>query len=365
MTYGIISDIHAHSWSLFSTTNPNGINSRLQIILDEITRAADAVIAAGGHSLVVAGDIFHVRGSIDPEVLNPVQACFGKILWKGIDVFAIPGNHDLKSKETTELASAVQTLSETFSSEGSFRVYNAPGRFERPGQPEVFAFVPWRSTTAGLLEDLEKVATNSGKPSKLDVFIHAGIDGVLSGMPDHGLTAKILADFGFRRVFAGHYHNHKDLGDGVFSIGATTHQTWSDVGSKAGFLLVDDDGKVSYQASHAPSFVDVTGLDEGDMALAADGNYVRYRGDAMTTKQVSELRSFLLTSGARGVAIQAPKPTSATRAGTSPTGGQSLDQSVQGFVDTMKDVPAHLDRDAIKRGCAEVLQVTRSVSATA
>ena len=48
-----------------------------------------------------------------------------------------------------------------------------------------------------------------------------------------------LAKLGFRRVFAGHYHHHCSFEDGkVWSIGATTHQTASDIGTKAGFLLV-------------------------------------------------------------------------------------------------------------------------------
>ena len=61
MKYLLMSDLHFHNWSAFSTTNGNGVNSRLQIIMHEILRAIDVHEARGGDKvLVVAGDVFHL-----------------------------------------------------------------------------------------------------------------------------------------------------------------------------------------------------------------------------------------------------------------------------------------------------------------
>ncbi|MER9176261.1 metallophosphoesterase [Mesorhizobium sp. M0955] len=363
MNYGVVSDLHTHKWSLFSTVDPDGVNSRLRIILDELLRAAEEIQSIGGKTMVIAGDIFHVRGSIDPEVLNPLQAVIRKILDMGITILAIPGNHDLAGKETTELGSAIQTLAETFSSEGSIRVFNMPTLLMGAVGDTSLAFVPWQTSNEALLHQAGKLAADARKEGVLertDLIIHAGIDGVLAGMPDHGLTAERLADLGFRNVFAGHYHNYKNLDHGVFSIGATTHQTWSDVDAKAGYLLVDDAGGVTYRASHAPSFVDVSGMDEDDMIEAADGNYVRFRGEQMSNDDIKELRNFLLAKGAKGVSIQAPKIAVTARTGAPTKTGQTLDQSVAGFIEASKDIPAHVDREEVKRQAADVLSKARA-----
>ncbi|RWJ03410.1 metallophosphoesterase [Mesorhizobium sp.] len=363
MHYGIVSDIHAHKWSTFSTVDPDGVNSRLRIILDELMRAATELQAAGGKTLVIAGDIFHSRGTIDPEVLNPLQDVVRKILDMGIEILMIPGNHDLVGKETTRLGSAIETLSETFSSEGSIRVFNEPHIAVAAAGEVNLAFVPWQTSNEELLKAAGKLAAELrriGQLHETDLIIHAGIDGVLDGMPDHGLTAGRLADLGFRNVFAGHYHNHKALGGGVYSIGATTHHTWSDVNAKAGFLLVDGDGKVDFYPSRAPSFVDVSGMDEDDIANMAAGNYVRFRGEQMSNEDIKELREFLLASGALGVSIQAPKTAVAARSGTPVKTGLTLEASVTNFIDAAKDIPAHVDREAVKRAAAEILTKARA-----
>jgi len=41
--------------------------------------------------MIIAGDLFHTRGIIDPEVLNPLRDTITKILALGMEVNAIPG----------------------------------------------------------------------------------------------------------------------------------------------------------------------------------------------------------------------------------------------------------------------------------
>jgi DNA repair exonuclease SbcCD nuclease subunit len=361
MSYVLVSDIHAHKWSLFSRQTPSGVNGRLQIILNELKRAAGYAVSQGARTMVIAGDIMHVRGSIDPHVLNPLEQAFQEIMDMGIDIYAIPGNHDLADKETTELGNAIKTFGKLRGNGGrDFNVYDRPTAVSPYGCDHPIIFVPWFSKTEDLLRHVGELAKFN--PSSADLIIHAGIDGVLPNMPGHGLTPEVLADFGFRNVFAGHYHNHKGFPGNVWSIGATTHQTWGDVGTKAGFLYVDDDGKVTYQASRAPRFVDVTGLDEDDMQLAADGNYVRFTGKDMLPTEIAELRKFFEDAGALGTSIIAtPKLAASRRAGTTKS-ALTLDQSVATYVDEHKDLPAQIDKERLKADCAEILQAARAVN---
>jgi hypothetical protein len=309
--YGVMADLHAHSWSAFGSTNATGVNSRLAEILNEVDRCCAAIQELGGHTVVIAGDVFHVRGSVAPSVFNPVRDCLASWVVKGTKFKIIPGNHDLEGKHTQRLTSAVAMLE----APGVEILHGANGSV-RMGM----AFLPWIPKQSDLLTAIGDLAAEYGATvAETDLFIHAGIDGVLKGMPEHGLTAEKLAEFGFRRVFAGHYHHHAELAGGmVYSVGATTHQTWGDIGTKAGWLIVDD-ASVRWMASHAPNFIEITGEeDETDLSLKVDGHYVRARIGSATAGEVAAWREKLTEMGARGVLVQSvPVAASAPRGGVS------------------------------------------------
>ena len=325
--YALLSDLHCHSWSAFGTRDANGVSSRLKIILSEIDRAASVLEAAGGRFIVLAGDLLHTRGAIDPEVFNPLHNCIEALTLRGFRFIAIPGNHDLKSKETTQLSNAIQTLG---SLEG-FEVITEPGNHYHIAGQNIL-LIPWISTNDGLREKLRELA-RSYQADKYDVVMHAGINNVLIGLPDHGLDAAEVAAFGFKRVFSGHYHNHKIMEDGkVISIGASSHQTWSDIGTKAGFLLVYPE-KVVFYDSHAPKFVEINDeIDPDEIPLIVDGNYVRVRGKSATDAEINEFRRDFEKLGAKGFSYQGVREVVSARAGGVSHKTTSIESSVTEFV---------------------------------
>lgn len=362
----ILSDIHFHPWSLFGSTLPSGVNSRLQIVIEELHRAVRVAKAEGCTNIIIAGDVFHARGSLDPEVLNPVRDAFKEILNEGFDIYIIPGNHDLKSNDTRRLSSAVQNLEQIDISGSSISVINK--ECITAIEDASIGFVPWRSTNEDLLKDLKELSERPGAENA-HVFIHAGIDGVLSGVPGGGLTATDLSSFGFKGVYAGHYHNHADISVvkdcRIMSIGATTHHNWGDVNTRAGFLILDTNtNTVVFDDTCAPKFVDISGLSETDMEIEAAENYVRFRGPQMTQEQINEFRDQLKKWGALGVSIEVPRTVQSLRS-TAPASGMTLDQSVEKFVGEMKDIPAHVDRKDVARRAQEVLNETRAITTEA
>lgn len=361
--YGLMADLHLHRWSSFATDLGDGMNSRLAGLLSEIHRCAEAVSKADGDTIVMAGDIFHVRGSVAPSVLNPTIDWLTTVNAKyGTHFKIIPGNHDLEGKNSTRIGSAVTALQRDF-----VEIHNETCR--APDQGAVM--IPWFDSISDLKMQLEKhgpVAT--AKAGLLDAIIHAPIDGVIAGLPLHGLDPEYLATLGYRHVFSGHYHNHKAFPGGAVSIGALAHHTWSDVGSKAGFLLVTPPHPelvikgpaFRWFKSHLPEFVDLTKLTElspEDIAMTVDRNYVRVKVEASKVKEVEEARKELLDMGALAVLVQAePKaPVAEVRGGTvSIKSGASLEVSVGEFIAGMKDL---VDPKAV---AAEALSVLGSVS---
>ena len=348
-SYGVLSDSHNHDWSAFSTTLPTGVNSRLQTILDETTRCAAEVKKAGGDTLYHGGDLFHVRGSLSPTVLNPTIDCYRQILESGIKVVINAGNHDLAGKEAARVSSAITAL------EGiGCRVVNAPNY----GSFDDMVIIPWIANIEELKKAIEFVDP-ADRPD-CDLLIHAPVDGIIPGIPDHGLTWEYLDSLGYRRVFVGHYHHHKNVGGNVWSIGSLTPQTWSDVGAKSGFLICDDKD-VKWFASHAPSFVEVTGAtDPTELPLIVDGNYVRVTINSSKSSDIETMRSYLTDCGAKGVVVLAETKIAPTVrvGGATLKAGATLETSIGDFIAAQ----SYKRQSDLAKLCGEILTTVRSAA---
>lgn len=348
MSYGIVSDLHFHNWSAFSSTDQKGMNTRLGLLIKELHRAAKEIRDAGGDTLFVAGDVFHVRGQIAPSVLNPVIEAFAEIS-KTLKVYILAGNHDLEGRNSNWLGSAVSALESP-----SVKTISDEEQVVSVGSASV-GLIPWQDDLSRL-----KVKIIGLKDEVDDLIIHAPMNRVIKGIPDTGLDPDWLATLGYRNIYSGHYHNHKCFHDRVFSIGALAHHTWSDVGSKAGFILVSDSGEAAFRASHCPEFVEIDhGMSESDMALTADGNYVRVRLATSNLADVQEVREFLIEVGALGVNVIAePARSTVSRAATSVKKGMTTAESVASYID-----PTGTDasRAAVRDLCMDILKEAESV----
>ncbi|MCY1202263.1 hypothetical protein D9M72_137470 [compost metagenome] len=345
--YALMADLHMHQWSAFASMNPDGVNNRLRGLLDEIGRACKELLQANdtdtNPTVIMAGDVFHVRGSVNPVVLNSLIDCLAACHKQyGTRFVIIPGNHDLAGRDSERLGSAVTALECDYVTVTADTLTLAEHRV---------AMIPWHESIESLKAEILRVrdelvgSTTEGSVADWDLVLHAPIDGVIDGLPSHGLDPAWLSETGFRRVYSGHYHNHKVFPAGlavteVVSIGALAHHTWSDVGTKAGFLLVDED-KMTWRKSHLPQFVDLSQLvafDPNDVPLLVDGNYVRVRVEADKSKEVETARKELMDMGAMAVLVQAMPKAAAVRAGATVAtvnAGASLEASVSEFIKGM------------------------------
>lgn len=341
--YALVADVHCHNWSQFSQINSDGVNTRLRAILDELLRAAQAVKDAGGSVLRVAGDLFHVRGAIHPSVFNPTFETFKRIATDmGVDVEIEPGNHDLEGKHADQLGNAMQQLD----------MIDGIVVITKTEVTDDAVMIPW-------IEDLDDLRAEMAKHADAtkDLIIHAPLNGVIKGLPDHGLDPDELAKLGYRRVFCGHYHNHKEFAGGVYSIGATTHQTWSDPGTAAGFLLVYPD-RVEHHESRAPKFVNHDGGDLIDKRQF-DGNYVRLRMKDVTDDEIEARRKQIEECGAKGIVNHSTKKRDVTR-GVSSTANVTLEVSVARYVEKHLEC-GNLSKKRIAIAALDVLTEARTV----
>jgi len=356
--YGVISDPHNHDWSQFSRILPTGLNSRLVNILDAEKQAAVETKKAGGERLYIAGDLFHVRGSVSPKVLNPTKDLFEYITGTlGIEIRILTGNHDLESRNSEALSNACEALSPI---EG-VKVISTMTIFH----DDNMVMVPWydniddvRKYIRAAIEEIEDLGDTA---SNYSLMIHAPVNGVLIGIPEHGFYSKELERFGFKRVFSGHYHNHKRFDGEVYSVGALTHQTWGDVNTKAGYLIVSDAG-VNHFKSEAPEFrdYDIT-WDDDTAAENCKGNFIRVRLGEADDDEIQMIRDHIVGLGAEGCLVQAipvPKGTATARSAAAAK-APTIDESIGEWI---KNNAAASTSAEVEKLCGEIMNEVRSVT---
>ena len=346
MVYAVSSDQHCHDWSQFAHVGQDGINSRLKVILSELERSAAILRSRGGNKMFLAGDLFHVRGRIQPSVFNPTFECFRKICAEGVEVYAIPGNHDLEGANATELGNAMQALGEI----PGFTVVTKPTRIDD------VIMVPWVENVDELRQVILDAAHDEycdhGTRENLHLILHAPLNGVLTGIPDLGLDPKELDDLGFGLVLCGHYHAHKQMGRTVYSIGATTHQTWNDPGTAAGFLLVGQQSadSVEHFESQAPRFIN---FDELSDEHEAAGNYIRIREKEISDDEVRKLVTALKAAGAAGIVDHSSRKRDSARPQATIQAGASLEVSVSDYIKASDNLAT--DKTALSKECLDIL----------
>ncbi len=360
MKYGLISDTHFHNWKQFATVDDRGVNSRLLIQLSENYRIAERMAQAGCKHLFHAGDCFHVRGSIAPSVLNPVLSTYTRIVNElGMTIHMIPGNHDLETNDSRVMTNASTALRDI-----GVNVYVDEAMVDLDTDHSVLV-VPWKSNVGALRSFLSQRVRLYANPDLIDVIIHAPVNGIIKGIPDHGLEVSELAQLGFRRVFAGHYHNHKVFpagahGGAVCSVGALTHQTWGDIGSIAGGVIAESDGQILHIPTSAPLFIDVNSgwQSEEEAKQEVKGNYVRVKLPIEEESEVEEMREFLTQLGALAVAVHpVRKPKNNARKSTVNT-SVTLRQSVDEYIQQQDN---YGDKQRLSVLCAEIMEAADAV----
>lgn len=330
----IVADQHFHAWNAFSEIDDDGVNSRLKLQINEFLRAANTLRRQhGGNRIICAGDVFHTRGRLAPSVLNPVLKVYRELVKQGFQIFVLAGNHDLESRDVRHLTSAVTALEEV----GCIVI-------NEPCFKDDYAFCPWIENLDELKTALKKLSDDAG-PRTRELIMHAPIDGVIKGLG--GLDPEWLEDnLGFRRIFSGHYHNCVEFSDRVVSIGASTHQTWGDVGSLAGFLIRTSDDKLIHYETKAPKFVRLDREhieDEEGLEALVKCNYVRADLPIESDKEIRQLRDMLKDLGAVGIVINPIRENRVTRTSTVAAPGMKLHEVVTSYVKTRPDHSPELE----------------------
>jgi len=212
--------------------------------------------------LLLEGDIFHSRDSINVRVYNEADNIFRFLTDKfKRGVYAIVGNHDVYYK-SSNVVNSISILQKVYS---NFHVFTSPHILEINDKHR-FLMLPWIDN----IDSLKQTVTSYVDLADY-VVCHADINGFSLNkhqQVEHGIEPASLSDF--KRVYAGHIHLKQEKWN-VLYTGTPYSMDRGDRDSQKGFYVLDvtgDDVNETYiENLESPKFIKVNILDILDMKI--------------------------------------------------------------------------------------------------
>lgn len=178
-------------------------------------------------SLIIAGDVFDNRQSINLLVLHEVVKIFEVLASKLTEIHIIAGNHDVFLKSSNEISSLdiISKISD------NIIVYKEPAKVKIKGLK--FYMLPWiydKQLEASLIQE------NSDNDRYL--VCHSEIKGFKYNTlleVKEGLTTSVYD--GYKKVLSGHFHFRQSKGN-ISYLGCPMHYSRNDIGDIKGVTLL-------------------------------------------------------------------------------------------------------------------------------
>jgi DNA repair exonuclease SbcCD nuclease subunit len=218
--------------------------------------------------LILEGDIFHSRESINVRIQNDSMEIFenlAKVFKRG--VFIILGNHDVYYKDSNQVNSVrhLKHLAE------NIHVFESPEVLTINGT-ENWLMLPWVEDTKTLGNHVADYADMCSR-----IVCHADIKGLKFNRwtkVEHGLEVTALSQYD--RVYSGHIH-HRQEQDNILYTGTPYQMDRGDRGNTKGYYIID--AKHNYRETFIENQV--------------SPNYVKYDICELLDMNLTELTSLL------------------------------------------------------------------------
>lgn len=263
---GMISDLH------IKTNKTNDFFPFYFKVLDEFyaeceKRQVDIVM--------LLGDIYHVKDKVDTRVFHSVFKYFESKMAK-IPHVVVVGNHDTVTGSTGEKIHFLVYFNKHAMVVDQYAYFDI-----KKIRLHFLSYLP-DNLVKDTIGEIEFKNIRKVRDKKHILFTHLALQNFMfdNGHEDifSDLTTEDLIDYGFNRIYSGHYHGHQDNGDAVYvSSPYSTH--FNEYGDH-GFVFLDIDGS-SYshefvRCKSAPSFVKIELLENNiDEVLKIKNSFVR------------------------------------------------------------------------------------------
>ena len=178
------------------------LSSRFFNILNALCDMRDYCVKNKINHVLIAGDLFHKRGTIEVVVFNAIYKVLDSFYDVGIAVHLIAGNHD-------QVDASVIPTSSIHSFKDIAHVIEKPEYFTLDGLAEVVA-IPYSKDKKFVLNSMEELREQCKDPERAILLCHVGITGGTVGSGMYSMkdeySLKDLKSNHWKYLIAGHYH---------------------------------------------------------------------------------------------------------------------------------------------------------------
>ena len=299
----VTSDVHADLFKDYDEPLPGKpYGTRFERLLNAIRLIYDKAFQMSADMVVINGDLYNTRTSINPIVTHYIQKVIKE--YQNVHGTFIPtvinvGNHDQYDNSRVPFNS-VSTFEELFS---TIIVTKVPTLMTDPnGGDTICIFIPYSEDVDWLKGEFDKCMVEyhelyEGQP--LLVFGHLGVDGAVQGRWNHRLGGAFsLGDLHAEEadmVILGHYHKRQNLTPNVFYTGNPVGINHNDDNQQKGYYVVSTEDPKNVTATFVPipqpmfRTIDLadTELSPEEIQMALKSDFVRVV--AHTPEQVAKV----------------------------------------------------------------------------
>ena len=244
----IASDLHAHSWSRFATTLPNGTNSRVADLWKIFDQLESYIEEWRPTYVVIPGDLTHRRYFVQFSIYTELMRRITRLREEyGVGIIVLVGNHDIESEGHHSL--------------GPLRFIEGVEVIDEPKWVDLWEnvrtfFCPYMSG------DRVAEAFRAQKHERAPLAItHYAFDGKAMGASEYAVPSTLRKEDveNFDRVILGHVHTPCVEDDGrIIYVGSVMHFDFGDYGNRYAWYFPIDNGAPRALPLKAPRFVSTT-----------------------------------------------------------------------------------------------------------
>lgn len=214
-------------------------------LFDQTFALADEI---GCKIVILGGDVFTSRSAQPLEVLDTWRAITEEADDRGLEIVAIPGNHDKTDPNSDRSYLSVCP--------GKAIIVSEASEFEWDGVS--FVLIPYYGDAKWLEE---KLAVDNGLGRrKFDgprfMITHVAVEGVRNNDGTQ-VESDIRPDMfrNYDAVFVGHYHNASQVGDKVYYLGSMCQNNFGETADDKGVTIIYSDGTWEHRALRFPRYI--------------------------------------------------------------------------------------------------------------
>lgn len=262
------------------------VNSRLIDAANCLIEIRKKCVENNIDTLLIAGDLFHNRGSIPVIVYNIAYRILESFKLNGIKVIMIPGNHD--QRDNTDYP---ENSLKPFSWMCTLLEKPDVVHFGSADDSVEVLCIPYSKNKQIVLDAVNNYVPDPKIRTHI-IMSHLGVCGGLTGTSSYSMMDVFVPeelryeDVDF--VVLGHYHKAqiiKGTDNKMFYTGSPLQMNFNDEGDKRGFWIIDTDTNLlEFNELNAPKFITVNDSNYKELQNVSK-NFIKLKLDKVTEQQ--------------------------------------------------------------------------------